>query len=419
MVNRISFTMHSSRNMSQPSRPLLLPKLILIVFVCALAATASVDAFVGVIRNNNPKLALRLMPNDAQALLAASDQILLENQSGKLSTSAKLQIQEMAIRSIRQQAINPNGLRQLGLVSNARPDQSPLARYLSLGLKLSKREPAVNISLIEQFAQLDRVEDVLKIYDLALRTNPVAYQLLLDRLAAALPDAAIRKALLPYVKGSAPWLPQFISHAIQSNVDGGAIVALIDEANGLPRGKLFEDLEGYIVKKLLAEGKLQKAITFYASLRTGKPNLTSETDFSAKSIDPRFSPLTWQILEVPGVEASFVSNSIKNDVHLEIEASGERQSTILRKLLVLRPNLYQTVSSPSPLAGNSPTAWTLKCDGSGNEGVVWKIDLRASGTLDLRNSRCDVYRIELWTLENRAPYSAIVLPIALVKTESQ
>ena len=170
-----------------------------------------IHAVANITWQQNPDMALRFVPDHPLALSRKADELFAEKQDP--ATLAK--VEAMAKQSLRGGALNPVAIRLLGYVADVRGDQKKARELMLLSQKVSRRDFGTQLWLIEDAVARGDKKQALYHYDIALRTTPSSFPILLPTLVGALDDPEVRSGLAPYVKAAPGWLPSFLGEAIK------------------------------------------------------------------------------------------------------------------------------------------------------------------------------------------------------------
>ena len=341
----------------------------------------------GIGRYKNPEAALALMPGDSIALAARADQLLAANQ-----TRPNPQVQRLATRALKEQAMNAKAIRILGYVAEAKGDRPLALAFMQLAERLSRREPGAQLWLIEYHAQANNTTKTLKHYDILLKTKPDTQTLLFPRLSNAIADAPIRTALLPYVRKDVPWTSSFLWHAINTDKNLSNIVDLIIENGGFPKNKPGDnssrEQEKRLIGRLVSENRFADARRIFALVPGANPALLTNAGFEKHDRDGRFGAMGWQIMDDPNAGSGFGDGKGlgkgQGKPTLSIFANSATTRVVASKLLYLAPGSYRVdvkfaqfergddgyvkLQMRCPAMGGGAPLWTFNVDPKRGQG---------------------------------------------------
>jgi hypothetical protein len=293
-------------------------------------------AVAGATRIKNPQAALTFIPSDSTALAARADQLLLAN-----PTKPPKAIGTLARNALLDQAINAKALRQLGYMAEARGNRAHAFKLVNMSEKLSRRDSYAQLWLIEYYAQANDTVKTLRHYDIALTAKPDVSALLYPRLNRAIEDPDIRAALFPYLKSERSWMSSFVGHAIASEADPAGIVALIVEANGLPKGEVSRAQELALLSKLASQKRFVEVRQIYAIIPGNKKELLTSPAFTNSDRDGKFGVMGWVIADDPNAGGGFIGKKVSGAPVLSLFTNPATTRVVASRLLFLSPGNYQ------------------------------------------------------------------------------
>lgn len=355
-----------------------------------LAASLAIS---GVARIKAPQAALQAIPNESTALAAAADQLFFANPK-----NPPPDVELLARRALKNQAINAKALRILGYYADVKGDTATAEKYVRMAAKLSRREPGAQLWLIEASARKGDVAQTLVHYDIALRTKPDTQTILFPRLLNAIEDREIRVALKPYIRAKNGWAPAFLFFANTNSKNLTALVDLIVETGGLVDAESAKSQELGLLGRLVAERFFADARRLYLQMPGANPVRLTRAAFDASDRDARFGPMGWQLIDDPDAGGGFSDKVGDRQTMLSIFANSSTTRPVATKLLYLKPGKYLFSARLANLDRGEGgfLRWQLRCPAI--EGApVWTIDsinasLRAELTVP---ANCPVQFLDL------------------------
>lgn len=122
-------------------------------------------------------------------------------------------------------------VRTLALVAQRRGADDHGLRLLRLAERLSRRDPATQVMLIEAAARRDDLDALLRHYDRALTVSASAERILLPRLAAMLASPPVRARILPLVAAHRPWRDGYLTAVATAPLSPSVVLAVARAAN--------------------------------------------------------------------------------------------------------------------------------------------------------------------------------------------
>ena len=312
-------------------------------------------------RNKNPELALKVVPDEPIALAALADKKLTE-----AKTPADTKVSgELALLSLRGQALNPRALRVVGFVKDANGQSKEGAVLIRESALLTRRNLGTQLWLIEEAIKKNDTKEALRQYHLALTTSPNAKDILFPILTKAIANQEVAKELVPYVKNNEEWVVPFVHIAAQ---DKGAVAAIADivvEAGGLKTGLKSDQARARLIERLMQQGDLTRAAKIFQTIDGAPIEILTTPALTAASFDPNYSGIGWALMVAPALGGEV---SGRGDVKtMAVYANGGQSGRIARKPLLLKPGQYVLRVGYSDLVSNpnSIIRWQISCAGEG------------------------------------------------------
>ncbi len=362
--------------------------------VCLIVAgLVLADATMRVTRASNPDLALSVSPKDGDALAAKIDTFI----SGDGNVQNDISIYAVPLKlALARQAVSPRGLRQLGMIADVNGNRTDARKFMKLSTTLSRRDLVAQLWLIEDGVQSGDIASTISHYDVALRTRPEGTAILYPILAAALDDEDIQRVVIPFFAMDPPWLLSFLTFAINGGSAPVAVAQMIEKAGGLPTGSRYQPLQTYWLQQLVATGEFSDAFGYYSRLNGAKPDLATSTVFSVDTIEPRFTPLTWQPQNSVGIDAIFELAGSDGRRQLHVQANSGERGMAIRKLMTLEAGRYRfsQIASFKGLPSGANYYWQMQCAQAAGATSVWRSDL--NGDQIVIKSGCNAQYLELF-----------------------
>jgi hypothetical protein len=323
--------------------------------------------------------ALHVQTNDPIALAGAADRLLLV---ALKKPELKIAVRELAVKSLRRQALNSKALRVLSFVISDRGDQLPLDQVLQVATLVSRREVGVHFLMIEDRVAKNDVRGALKYYDLALKTSSESWPILIPKLVGALDEDEVRAELAPLIRSRPVWLQAFFTQAIRTSDDPTTVVKLITTSGGWPEGPVFHDLAYSVIRQLVEKRQLLEAKQHYLTMKAVDPRLLSSPDFSANSLSERYGILAWQLI---GTSSAGMTSTIggQRTRGVALFAGAGDKAIVGRKLLFLGYGTYTLTvrfgDVEAPPGAN--VAFGMTCLGPTQTTPIWKSRAVSPGSL--------------------------------------
>ena len=361
-----------------------------------------IHAVANVTWQQNPDLALRFIPDHPLALSRKADELFAEKQDP--ATLAK--VEAMAKQSLRGGALNPVAIRLLGYVADVRGDQKKARELMLLSQKVSRRDFGTQLWLIEDAVERDDKKQALYHYDIALRTTPSSFPILLPTLVGALDDPEVRAGLAPYVKAAPGWLPAFLSEAINTSNNPANVADVFMKAGSLPDRDDYRTLTNNLLLQLAAKAKFPAFRQYYLSLPGSNPASLQSTGLNKATVNLRYPAAGWQLVENPAIGGSFSQADKQGRHSLNAFAGSGERGELMRKVLFLKPGNYRFAARYSALesAPDGEIRWDLQCLSAAGNRSQW---FTASPVRKGQGSA-----VQEFSLGAECPYQMLILQVA-------
>lgn len=325
---------------------------------------SATDAVVNVVHSRLPSAALTIDGDDPVALVRDA-QIRLT--TGKRIEGGPSQIFEIARRSILELPLNAPALRLYGLVSSANSDLAGVRDQMALSDRMSRRDSASQLWLIEDAVARNDVAAALRHYDVALRINESSRALLYPVLTDALQEPIIRTRFLPYMTEQPPWLESFLRHAVSNSRDPRAVADLARQAGGFPQGDAYASLDTELLRRLVAEGYYEAAIAHFRRIPGADPATLASLQITPASTVEALKPISWEPYSIAGISPILVGSD-NGGIEIESDIDSGYVGPVARKLLALPPGRHalRAEMRGEGFGPGDTVVWSLSCGGEAN-----------------------------------------------------
>jgi hypothetical protein len=330
-----------------------------------LAWLSFIHAVANVTWQQNPDMALRFVPDHPLALSHKADELFAEKQDP--ATLAK--VEAMARESLHGGALNPVAIRLLGYVADVRGDRTRARELMLLSQKVSRRDFGTQLWLIEDAVARNDKKQALFHYDIALRTTPSSFPILLPTLTGALDDPEVRAGLVPHIRAAPPWLASFLTEAITTSANPANVADVLVKAGGLPDRDSYPGISNSLLQKLATSSKFSAFRQYYLSLKGSKAPTLTTASLNNFTVNLRYPAAGWQIADRPAIGGSFTQADDKGQSMLTAFAGSGERGELMRKYLFLAPGSYRFAArhEAQETAPDSEVRWDLQClSASGN-----------------------------------------------------
>ncbi|QIG79551.1 O-antigen ligase family protein [Stakelama tenebrarum] len=320
--------------------------------------------------------ALAYWPGNAAAAVAAAES---ERVDGNFENARNL-----AIRGIRNDALNHDALRVLGLTELARdrPGAGYAAIFLSAGL--GWRDPVVQRTVFERGIATGDYAVAARAGDALLRTGADQSAIFLG-LHQIYRDPAGRAALLERLSARPGWSARFLETLHPQSIEEGLVyvdfLRQLDEVGVLPKSV---DPQAY-VKGLLTSGDVDAVVAMWRRIdpqAQGDPRIgVIDGNFARfNGSNDRYAPFGWASVHNPAFIATRQPRSeLSQSETLRLESYVGEPTTLLSQLLALPPGDYRLSYAVRPERNGSDFRVELDCLPSGRSLARRAPDISESG----------------------------------------
>lgn len=312
--------------------------------------------------------------------------------------------------------LNTAALRQLALVEALDAgvdDPAASTRLIRLAGRVSRRDLANELLLIEDAVARERVPEALAHYDHALAVHPGAGTRLFPVLSAAIEEPSIRTVLGGYVNRA--WYRTFLRNALSQGASPEAVTDLVLDMRGKVEAEIYNGLIGTILHQALARGSYETARRLAGSLPKIVPETIDSIEFTVATSDPRLGSLGWNLAQTEGV-----TTRLAGENGLVVEIAPDHTERAAERMTLLKPGTYQVMQQVTYPADSAHAAlsWQVTCVRPEGEQVIWQDD--GGGTAREEDelvipAKCEAqrWRLSVTAAEGNVPSSARLLRFAV------
>jgi tetratricopeptide (TPR) repeat protein len=325
---------------------------------------------------DRPDFAMAFQPSDARAHARAAQKLFGQTERGAARFA---EVERLALDALRRDPTVVPAWSLLGTVAIARNQPARAAAMFRFSSRLSHRDLATQLWLIEERVQANDIPGALAHYDTALRASDDAYPVLFPILVAATANDGIVPPLARLLNTGPPWRRAFIERLV---------------AGPPPDPERFVRLTGMIAGSLSAEEKnvVAMALPGLVERRQYRPALALYGQLAAAprgapllrnggfDQDVRYPPLDWQLTE--GTEFGARQEAFgESGRRLQIFGASGTGGTAARQLLLLPPGAYEISVQTGAESDVRPARlnWTIQCgDAEGTPLLRQDLPVRAA-----------------------------------------
>lgn len=341
------------------SRDLIRRLLFVVPFVLVAGLLTIAVSGANILRAERPDLALTLQPLDARAHARAAQKLFTETTRGPARLA---EVERLARDALRRDPTVVPAWSMLGLVAAARNQPDRAAAMYRFSGRLSHRDLATQLWMIEERVQANDIEGALRHYDTALRTSSDSFPVLFPVLVSATANDGILPPLARLLNTMPPWRRDFLERLAAEPPDAARFVRLA----GMIAGAMSADEKNLVavaMRGMVERRQYQPAAGLYrllAGAAAGAPQTVRNGDFARPNLYP---PLDWQLQGGADFGAEQLPDTGGAQGRLRIYGVSGAGGLAARQLLLLPPGRYQIAALTAPVddARPAPLTWTVHC----------------------------------------------------------
>lgn len=320
-----------------------------------------------VLVRTDPTRAYALAPNDGRFAGALAQQIAATSDASPVD---RRRADRLARGALAAESLAVSALTALALDAQIGGDTGRARRLFVHSDILSRRELGTRLWLIEDAVARGDVPRALRQYDIALRTEKSAPELLFPIMAQAIEDDAIATGLLRTLTKRPAWAESFIRYLGGANANPVSNARLLRRlaAAGVP---VAEVAQVGAINNLIVSDFLEEGWDYYKSVRLNVDRRVSrDSEFNAKLSVA--SVLDWTpVMSEPGISATIDGGLF------DFAAPATVGGVVLQQIQLLPPGRYAIsgISANINQTSDARPYWQLVCFDGRDLG---KVDLPAS-----------------------------------------
>lgn len=184
------------------------------------AVIATLDWAAAAARDNYPELALRSRAIDSQAQAQLASRMQLRPEPSEDPAEAR----RLAVNALARDPTHAQAVRSIGFLDLQGGNIARAARAVDFTHRMTRRDVAAELWLIEYNVQLGRVRPALTHFDAALSTSSEIQTTLLPVLAGAGSDSRLIPALADFLATRRWWLPRALLYLAEGPANAASSV---------------------------------------------------------------------------------------------------------------------------------------------------------------------------------------------------
>lgn len=333
-----------------------------------LAGASMADAAGTYLAKTQPLLALKLDPDNVQALNAVASSQSLTNQgnSGKL-----VEAKSFAQRSLLEQPLNPAALRVIGWVDDATISPAAGLKPMTVASQQSRRDVMNQLWLMTRAISGRDIGRALAHFDAAARVSPDVWPLLFPPMIIALNDAKFADLFEPYLGQNNPWIGDFTRQAIRLS-DRPVVIAALLSRGDLPDTAEFRGLTNELARKLAYNGQFEALIRLYSSQPGNPRSALTDASVGPATVGEGFTPIRWLLDTEDGVDLDLSQGPNRPRIYVVLARGVTKVPA--SKFVVVRQGSYRFTAAGEFLrpASGAQFQWRVRCWTDGAYRIIWQ-----------------------------------------------
>ena len=329
-------------------------KAALAMLAVGLASASGINAAANHWRMSRPDVALAWRPGDAVALTVREDRRLMDADTDITPAGAAITA-AIARRALQSDPLTAPALRQIAMVQQ-RPDRA--RALVLLAHHVSRRELGSLIWLIQDSFDGGTAQSVLRYFDEALLTNPIAPEMLYPALSAGLVDPSLRAGLVPLLRDQRFWMAGFLHHAATTGDSAQYVAALVIAAGGLPASDGYTGLNSQVLSSLAGRHDFALARAYLRRINGTGRDIAVDPRFTVATVNNDLGLFAWELTDQEALAGRLGENG-----DLEVRVGAGQRGTVAQRIMMLPPGRYQFVESVAVPVNGAPAdvRWEWRC----------------------------------------------------------
>lgn len=333
---------------------------------CVLGYISTTQTFAYAVAKSDPERAYAIAPGDGRIAGALAQQLAV----AETGAADRARANRLAREGLAAEPLSVKALTALALNTQIDGKTDEARRLFAHSDALSRRELGTRLWLIEDAVGRNDVKGALRHYDIALRTEKNAPDLLFPVLAQAITDAGISGALADVLQSKPAWGENFTTYLATSGEVPTASAILLRNLShrGVPVNATSQT---GVVNLLFRAGKFDESWNYYHSFRANADRRQSRDPNFALELEAP-SIFDWvPIMNEAGVSAS-IQHAGANDGMFEFAAPSSTGGVVLQQVQLLPPGRYRLDGVSAKIEQPSATLpyWRISCFNSEELGRV-------------------------------------------------
>lgn len=275
---------------------------ILAVVTAAVGFSSVRHSLAMVVDDRNPELAHSLAPWDGRITALLAMKQFTARQSSKPNSDAA----NLAKLALRQDPMAVPAVDVLGLQAQLRGNVAKARAFFAYSQKLTRRDFQAQLWAVEDAVAQSDIPEILRHYDIALRTSKLAPDVLFPILSGAIADPAIRSSLIKSFAGKPAWQPSFVTYVSETEGDLAIKASLFNEMLAA-NITVPTEVSSNLINRLVLAKQFNEGWKLYATVRHGARRVRSRDPLFTASLQ-KPSAFDWVPVDTDSISVSIQQN---------------------------------------------------------------------------------------------------------------
>ncbi|MXP40277.1 hypothetical protein GRI75_01290 [Altererythrobacter soli] len=314
----------------------------------------------GEYRSTRPTLALAVAPGDAEARARLAATLARQTHAPEALEPAMA----LAHDALRRSPLIPAAVRALGLVYGADGSdegQVSALTHMKLAERLSRRDQATQLWLAEHHLRRGNIPEVIRQFDIALRTSLRGQRDLFPLLAAAASDERIAEALVTRMRAKPHWAFPFARHLLRAPLPNELLVSLYQRTLD-PKIPAEMELIQFLMQRFASAGEYRLVRQLHDDFDLGANSSREFVRNGSFEESTNIPPFGWDLAQEPELWAAS-ERQPDGGKALGVFAAAGSAGEAARQLVELSPGSYSLSAdfSSVPTASNQYVDLQVRC----------------------------------------------------------
>ncbi len=231
--------------------------------------------------------------------------------------------------AMRLEPANSTAVRNLAFYLGSRGQEYRAFRLMKVAQRVTRRDPAANLWLMQYYARKRDLKRSLALYDVTIRTSSAAASSMMTMLAQALYEPGAVDLFVQLLSTEPPWIDDFWTELLRGSGDPQTMFKLRER---LHRAGVHMEQEhdGLLIQRLASSGHIDEAFALNALVAPprDRADLLTDSSFDAAKT---FPPIGWKL----GSDSTFGVSIDRKEGAIDVIALPSAEGVIAQQAVSL------------------------------------------------------------------------------------